>query len=417
MERQMSQARITERPRGPDLSGLKIDERQRRDAGRPRWPRVFGVGLAAAIIAAAAVVFILWERTPVVEVASARTDEGGRPALLNASGYVTPRRRATVAAKITGRVNEIFAEEGMHVRQGQVLATLDDADARARLTSAVADRDATAAALGDLRVNLANAERDRRRGEELLKRRVMSEEEFDRARTAEESLRARIKLASAQVSAAEARIRVAQQDLDNCTVRAPFAGVVVSKDAQVGEMVSPVSAGGSFTRTGIATIVDMDSLEIEVDVNESYIARVKPGQPVTAVLDAYADWQIPAKVRTVIPTADRQKATVKVRVAFDRLDPRILPDMGVKVTFFGEEASHPADGGARVRVPRAALHVQGDSPAVFVYHDGRVDRRAVRLGQVRGDEQEVIAGLSDGEQVVTTGLGELRDGQRAQLKR
>jgi RND family efflux transporter MFP subunit len=417
MERQMSQARITERPRGPDLSGLKIDERQRRDAGRPRWPRVFGVGLAAAIIAAAAVVFILWERTPVVEVASARTDEGGRPALLNASGYVTPRRRATVAAKITGRVNEIFAEEGMHVRQGQVLATLDDADARARLTSAVADRDATAAALGDLRVNLANAERDRRRGEELLKRRVMSEEEFDRARTAEESLRARIKLASAQVSAAEARIRVAQQDLDNCTVRAPFAGVVVSKDAQVGEMVSPVSAGGSFTRTGIATIVDMDSLEIEVDVNESYIARVKPGQPVTAVLDAYADWQIPAKVRTVIPTADRQKATVKARVAFDRLDPRILPDMGVKVTFFGEEASHPADGGARIRVPRAALHVQGDSPAVFVYHDGRVDRRAVRLGQVRGDEQEVIAGLSDGEQVVTTGLGELRDGQRAQLKR
>jgi RND family efflux transporter MFP subunit len=193
--------------------------------------------------------------------------------------------------------------------------------------------------------------------------------------------------------------------------------VVVSKDAQVGEMVSPVSAGGSFTRTGIATIVDMDSLEIEVDVNESYIARVKPGQPVTAVLDAYADWQIPAKVRTVIPTADRQKATVKVRVAFDRLDPRILPDMGVKVTFFGEEASHPADGGARVRVPRTALHVQGDSPAVFVYHDGRVDRRAVRLGQVRGDEQEVIAGLSDGEQVVTTGLGELRDGQRAQLKR
>jgi RND family efflux transporter MFP subunit len=417
MERQMSQARITERPRGPDLSGLKIDPRQRRDAGRPRWPRVFGVGLGAAIIAAAAVVFILWERTPVVEVASARTDEGGRPALLNASGYVTPRRRATVAAKITGRVNEIFAEEGVHVRQGQVLATLDDADARARLTSAVADRDATAAALGDLRVNLANAERDRRRGEELLKRRVMSEEEFDRARTAEESLRARINLAEVQVRASEARIRVAQQDLDNCTVRAPFAGVVVSKDAQVGEMVSPVSAGGSFTRTGIATIVDMDSLEIEVDVNESYIARVKPGQPVTAVLDAYADWQIPAKVRTVIPTADRQKATVKVRVAFDRLDPRILPDMGVKVTFFGEEASHPADGGARVRVPRAALHVQGDSPAVFVYHDGRVDRRAVRLGQVRGDEQEVIAGLSDGEQVVTTGLGELRDGQRAQLKR
>jgi len=417
MERQMSQARITERPRGPDLSGLKIDERQRRDSRRRRWPRAFAVGLGAVLMVSAAVVFILGDKTPVVEVATVREDRGGRSALLNASGYITPRQRATIAAKITGRVNAIFAEEGVHVQPGQVLATLDDVDARARLASVGADRDATAAALGDLRVNLANAERELWRIEALRARELVSQQDRDQARMAVDSLRARIKLASAQVSAAEARIRVAQQDLDNCTVRAPFAGVVVSKDAQVGEMVSPVSAGGSFTRTGIATIVDMDSLEIEVDVNESYIARVKPGQPVTAVLDAYADWQIPAKVRTVIPTADRQKATVKVRVAFDRLDPRILPDMGVKVTFFGDETSHPADGGARVRVPRAALHVQGDSPAVFVYHDGRVDRRAVRLGQVRGDEQEVIAGLSDGEQVVTMGLGELRDGQRAQLKR
>jgi RND family efflux transporter MFP subunit len=417
MERQMSEARITERPRGPDLSGLKIDERARRDPGRRRWPRAFALGLGAVLLISAAVIFVLVEKRPMVEVATVRADQGGRSALLNASGYVTPRRRATIAAKITGRVNEIFAEEGLHVQPGQVLATLDDADARARLTSAVADRDATAAALGDLRVNLANAERELWRMEALRARELVSQQDRDQARMAVDSLRARIALASAQVSAAEARIRVAQQDLDNCTVRAPFAGVVVSKDAQVGEMVSPVSAGGGFTRTGIATIVDMDSLEIEVDVNESYIARVKPGQPVTAVLDAYPDWQIPAKVRTVIPTADRQKATVKVRVVFDRSDPRILPDMGVKVTFYGEEASDPADGGARVLVPRAALRVEGGSPAVFVYHDGRVERRAVRLGQARGDEQEVIAGLSDGEQVVTTGLGELRDGQRAQLKR
>jgi RND family efflux transporter MFP subunit len=363
------------------------------------------------------VIFVLSARTPVVEVATVHADRGRRSALLNASGYVTPRRRATIAAKITGRVNVIFAEEGMHVQPGQVLATLDDADARARLASAVADRDATAAALGDLRVNLANAERELWRMEALRARELVSQQDRDQARMAVESLRARIVLASAQVSAAEARIRVAQQDLDNCTVRAPFAGVVVSKDAQVGEMVSPVSAGGGFTRTGIATIVDMQSLEIEVDVNEAYIARVKPGQPVTAVLDAYADWQIPATVRTVIPTADRQKATVKVRVAFDGLDPRILPDMGVKVTFFGEEANHAADGGAQVLVPRAALRVEGGSPAVFVYRDGRVERRAVRLGEARGDQQEVIAGLSDGEQVVTTGLGELRDGQRTQLKR
>jgi len=408
---------MTEEPRGLDLSGLKIDERARRDPGRGRWLRVFALGLGVVLLGSAAVFFVLQEKTPIVDVATVHADRGGRPTLLNASGYVTPRRRATIAAKITGRVHEIFAEEGMSVRAGQVLATLDDADARARLTSAVADRDATAAALGDLRVNLANAEREWRRMEALRARELVSEQDRDQARMAVDSLRARIALASQQVTAAEARVQIAQQDLDNTTVRAPFAGVVVSKDAQRGEMVSPVSAGGGFTRTGIATIVDMDSLEIEVDVNEAYIARVKPGGPVTAALDAYPDWHIPGKVRTVIPTADRQKATVKVRVAFEQLDPRILPDMGLKVTFWGEEADARADGGPRVLVPRAALRVEGDGPAVFVYHDGRVQRRAVSLGQARGDAHEVIAGVSEGEQVVTTGLAALRDGQRAQLRR
>jgi RND family efflux transporter MFP subunit len=417
MARLQSPPGITERPRGPDLAGLKIDASLRRDSGRHRWPRLVVVVLAVAILASAAVMYLLWERTAVVEVATARADQGGRPALLNATGYITPRRRATVAAKITGRVNQIFVEEGMQVQANQVLATLDEADARARLASAEADRQATAAALGDLRVNLANAERELWRMQTLRARDLVSQQDHDHARMTVESLRARIALATAQVSAAEARIQVAQQDLDNCTVRAPFAGVVVSKDAQVGEMVSPISAGGGFTRTGIATIVDMASLEIEVDVNESYIARTKPGQPVTAVLDAYPDWPVPARVRTVIPTADRQKATVKVRVAFDQLDPRLWPDMGVKVTFLGDEVSQPPEGGVRVLVPRSALHRDGGTAVAFVYRDGRVERRAVLLGQARGDGQEVMAGLSAGEQVVTTGLAELRDGQRARRKR
>jgi multidrug efflux pump subunit AcrA (membrane-fusion protein) len=239
----MPEARITEQPRGPDLSGLKIDERARRDPGRRHGPRAFAVGLGAVLLVSAAVLFVLREKTPVVEVATVHADRGGRSALLNASGYVTPRRRATIAAKITGRVHEIFAEEGMHVQPGQVLATLDDADARARLVSAVADRNATAAALGDLQVNLANAERERRRMEALRARELVSQQDHDQARMAVDSLRARIVLVGEQVSAADARIRIAQQDLDNCTVRAPFAGVVVSKDAQRGEMVSPVSAG------------------------------------------------------------------------------------------------------------------------------------------------------------------------------
>jgi RND family efflux transporter MFP subunit len=410
----MRQTRTTDGPHGPDLSGLKIDERAPGGRRGFTWRRLVVAGLGSALLVAAGL-FALQERTPVVEVGAVHAAQAGRPTLLNASGYVTPRRRATVAAKITGRVNEVFAEEGRRVQTGQVLATLDDADARARLASALAERAATAAALGELRVNLANAEREHRRTEAMRQRGLVSEQAHEQARMTVDSLRARMALVGEQVKAATARVHVAQQEVDNCTVRAPFAGIVVSKDAQRGEMVSPISAGGGFTRTGIATIVDMESLEIEVDVNESYIARVKPDGPVTAVLDAYPDWQMPAQVRTVIPTADRQKATVKVRVTFERLEPRILPDMGVKVTFLGEEP--PADGGARLLVPRAAVQQEDGNSVVFVYRDGRVERRAVRLGEARGSAHEVVAGLSAGEQVVVAGLAGLRDGQRAQLKR
>jgi RND family efflux transporter MFP subunit len=397
----------------PDLSALRIDERARR--GQPRKGRRALVAAVVALLLLGGAAYAFFrEQTPEVQTVTVRADQGGRPALLNASGYVTPRRRATVAAKITARVNEMLAEEGMRVEAGQVLARLDDSDARVRLAAAVADRDAMAATLGDLRVNLANAEKDLARWRDLYARNLIAEQQLDTARTTVDSFKARITLAREQVAASEAKIRMAQQDLDNCIVRAPFDGIVVSKDAQRGEMVSPVSAGGGFTRTGIATLVDMSSLEIEVDVSETYIARVQAGQPLTAVLDAYPDWQIPAKVRTVIPTADRQKATVKVRATFDRLDPRILPDMGVKVTFLGDA---PAPAAApRVLVPKSALVDEGGTPVVFLYQDGRVERRAVGLGQARGNEQEVIAGLKDGDQVVV-GARDLRDGQRVTAKK
>ncbi|MGB9103458.1 MAG: efflux RND transporter periplasmic adaptor subunit [Terriglobales bacterium] len=401
----------------PDLSPLKIDERARASGGRRKFLPWFAAVLGAVLLVSALVI-VLQRQAPLVEVAVARTSgDNDRVALLNASGYVTPRRRATVAAKITARVTRMNAEEGMRVQQGQVLALLDDSDARVRLNSAIADRDATSAALQDLEVNLANADRELHRTQALETGGVASPQALDLARTTADSYRARIALAKEQIRAADARIKVAQQDLDNCTVRSPFDGIVVSKDAQVGEMVSPISAGGGFTRTGIATVVDMNSLEIEVDVNESYIARVASGQPVAATLDAYPDWKIPCKVRTVIPTADRQKATVKVRISFDKLDPRILPDMGVKVAFLSDEPAAKQTAARQVVVPKSAVRDEGGQQAVFIYKDGRVERRAIRAGGTRGEDQVVLAGVSDGDQVVVGGAERLHDGSRVGIKK
>ncbi len=376
----------------------------------------------ASIVAAA---FAFRNQKPVVEVAAAaKPDAGGRQALLNASGYVTPRRRATIAAKITGRVTGVFFDEGTRVAEGQLLATLDDLDVKRSLDSAKADRDASRAAIADYEVQLKNAQILLHRAEQLQKAGVQTQEALDNATTGADSLKAKIELANQQVAASEARIGVAQQAVDNCTIRAPFAGIVVSKDAQVGEMVSPNSAGGGFTRTGIATIVDMNSNEIEVDVNESYIARVVPGQQVTATLDAYPDWQIPSKVRTVIPTADRQKATVKVRISFLKLDPRILPDMGVKVAFLEEEKPLPK-GKAKdqEKAPQAVAYipksaVRSDSSASFVYlvREGKVERRAVSLGKDRGTEVAVLSGIAPGDSLVVKGPEGLHDGDRVEIR-
>jgi RND family efflux transporter MFP subunit len=401
----------------PDLSALRIDEGARKPRGGPKWPRWVAAAVGLVLLISAAV-YAVRGRTPLVEVTAAQAPSaGGEVALLNASGYVTPRRRATVAAKITARVTQMYADEGMHVKEGQILALLDDSDYRVRLNSAKADRDATAAQLQDLQVQLANAEIELHRTQQLTKQGVSSPEALDNARTTADSLRAKIAMTKGQIQASEAKIRVAQQDLDNCTVRAPFAGIVVSKDAQVGEMVSPNSAGGGFTRTGIATIVDMKSLEVEVDVNESYIARVRPGMPVTSVLDAYPNWQIPSKVRTIIPTADRQKATVKVRIAFNQLDPRILPDMGVKVTFLGNEGRAANSEGVKVLVPQTALRNENGSQVVYLYKEGHVERRAVGVGETRGSDTEITAGVAPGDQVVISGFDGLRDGKRVEIRR
>ncbi|HZV60385.1 MAG TPA: efflux RND transporter periplasmic adaptor subunit, partial [Candidatus Eremiobacteraceae bacterium] len=333
-------------------------------------------------------------------------------------GYVTPRRRATIAAKITGRVTGVFFDEGTVLREGQLLATLDDSDSRRILETAKANRDSAQAAIADYQVQLKNAERTLRRAEQLQKAGVQTQEALDNAATTVDSLKAKIELAKQQVSGSEAHIREAQQAVDNCTIRAPFAGIAVSKDAQVGEMVSPNSAGGGFTRTGIATVVDMKSLEIEVDVNESYIARVTPHMRVEAVLDAYPDVKFDGVVRTVIPTADRQKATVKVRISFVKLDPRILPDMGVKVTFLEDQPKQNANAApAAALAPSVALHDENGSKIVFLFRNDHLERRAVSIGAVHGSDTEIIAGLMSGDMVVVKGPDNLHDGQAVEIKK
>lgn len=412
----------------PDLSSLRISD-TKRTAGRSsrRWIWIALGVILLGLLAAAASAFR--NRKVDVEVATASRPATGPTGVLNASGYVTPRRRATIAAKITGRVTGVFFDEGTRVTDGQLLATLDDSDARRALDSAKADRDSSQAAIADYEVQLKNAEIELRRTQQLVKDGVSTQQALDSAVMSADSLRAKISLAKQQVVAADARIREQQQAVDNCTIRAPFAGIVVSKDAQVGEMVSPVSAGGGFTRTGIATIVDLHSNEFEVDVSEAYIARVSANQPVNAVLDAYPDWTIPGKVRTVIPTADRQKATVKVRISitepdhqrpFDPAkDPRILPDMGVKVTFLELEpkAGAKQESKAVALVPQKAVRQDNGSKYVFVVKNDMLERRAVTTGEERGSDVEIIAGVQPDTVVVVGGPDGLRDGQSVQVQK
>lgn len=400
----------------PDLSALRIEESARKTGTSAKTVRhVLFVFVILAIASGSAVAF--FNRPVQVEAVTVyRPLTTGPSTLLNASGYVTPRRRATIAAKITARVVEMLAEEGMVVETGQLLAQLDDTDAKKRLLVAKTARDVAVASVKNLEIDLVGAERELNRQKRLRESGVASEQTLDNAVTSTDSLRARLLVAQQQVRSAEANIAIAKLDLDSCAVRAPFAGVVVSKDAQVGEMVSPISAGGGFTRTGIATIVDMSSLEVEVDVNESYIARVKPGQRVTATLDAYPEWRIAAKVRTVIPTADRKKATVKVRIAFDELDPRILPDMGVKVAFLADRPQNRDNTKPSLVVPKAAVREEDKKPIVYVVSDNRLERRAVTIGDPRDDTIEIIAGLTDGERVITAGPDELIDGQKVRIK-
>ncbi|HXU33757.1 MAG TPA: efflux RND transporter periplasmic adaptor subunit [Thermoanaerobaculia bacterium] len=397
----------------PSLEGLRIDRAEDRGSGgRGRW-----IVLGLLVLAAALGIYFWLSRPRAIEVETAAAVEvpsGSVAAVLNASGYVTARRQATVSSKITGKVIEVLVEEGMAVTEGQVLARLDPATVDREVALGEAQLAATRRALDETEVRRKEAEVNRRRARQLFDQAVGSQADADAADAAADSLAARLASQREDVKVAERQLSLRRQDREDTVIRAPFSGVAISKDAQPGEMISPVSAGGGFTRTGVCTVVDMKSLEIEIDVNESYINRVKPGQKAEAALDAYPDWKIPATVITTIPAADREKATVRVRVGFDQLDPRILPDMGVKVAFLGDgggaaEASEAA-AKPRVRVPKAALRGTSGERVVWVVANGRTERRAVKVASDQADPVEVLSGLSSGERVVVAGPADLAEG-------
>jgi len=399
------------------LDQLRIDRGT--DPARAGHGRMWLAAGAAAL--GLSLVLWFWLRptgVPIhIAVAQTVTQEGAAAgSILDASGYVVARRQATVASKITARMVELDIEEGERVKAGQIIAKLDDTNIRAALAQAGAQLSFAKAGLEETQVNLTNAQRDYDRQTSLSKGHFVSQSAVDNAQTTVDALRAQLATQRRNVEVAGRGVNVAERNLDDTIVRAPFSGIVTVKAAQPGEIVSPISAGGGFTRTGIGTIVDMDSLEIQVDVNENFINRVQSDQTVTAKLNAYPDWQIPAHVIAVIPTADRSKGTVLVRIGLDQKDARILPEMGVRVAFLADAAK---DGGrpvTGVSLPAAAVQASGSTGVLFVVRDTTLERRAVRLGAGNGDRVTVISGLAPGERVAVGDVKELKDGAKIRIE-
>ena len=399
------------------LKSLKID----RSAPPPPSSRKgLWIGLAVAgvvVLAAAGAWFALGRDKPLEvrtsEVVAIGNGGASSASVLDATGYVVARRMATVSAKITGKVREVLIEEGMRVEAGQVMATLDpiDADAQRRLYASQAE--AARSQIGSVGAQLREAEANAQRLGSLVGQQLVSRAQYDQAIAQRDALRAQLAVAQRNAQVASEQLRVSDINLDHTVVRAPFDGVVIAKAAQPGEIVSPLSAGGGYTRTGIGTIVDMNSLEVEVEVGEAYIGRVKPGMRTETVLNAYQDWKIPGKVIAIIPAADRGKATVKVRVGLDaKGDPRIVPDMGARVGFLEEAKPAQPDAKPGVLAPANAIVQRGGKDVAFVVEGEQAMQRDVKLGRSLGDDREVLSGLSGGDAVVLDPPEQLADGAR-----
>jgi RND family efflux transporter MFP subunit len=402
----------------PTLDDLRIERRPERTGTSKSW--LAAVVVVLAVLAGAAVWWHGRVETVEVRTVPARATGGGgaERTVLNASGYVTARRQATVSAKVTGKVIEVNIEEGMKVKEGQVLARLDDSNIRTSLDVAQAQLDSSRLSVEETRAQLKQAEQAFARETELAKQKIASQADLETAEANATMLRQRLRRQELDITTGERQVTLWNRQIEDMVIRAPFDGVVTTKNAQPGEMISPISAGGGFTRTGIGTVVDMTSLEIELDVNESYINRVEPAQAAEAALDAYPEWKIPCKVIAIIPTADRQKATVKVRVGFDKLDPRILPDMAVKVAFHETAGAPAAAALARsVVVPKSALQNQDGHDVLFAVENGRAERRAVTVSEAQGEDAVLSAGVSAGEKVIIEAPAGLKSGAAVKEKK
>ncbi|MGE4071755.1 MAG: efflux RND transporter periplasmic adaptor subunit [Lysobacterales bacterium] len=400
-----------------DLLGqLQIDRSARdeappRSGGVPWWVLLLVIAVGAGawwfLGRAPAAISV---KTALVQAASAAPVSSS---VLDASGYVVARRQATVSSKVTGKVETVLIEEGMRVEEGQILATLDDTQQSAQLALSQAQLSSARSQLAEIEASLRQAQADYQRQQEIYARKLGTAAQLDAARAAAETLSARLASQRRQIKVAEESLALSQVSMDDTVVRAPFAGVIIAKAAQPGEMISPISAGGGFTRTGIGTVVDMDSLEVEVDVNEAFIGRVQDGMPIEATLNAYPDWKIPGDVIAVIPAADRTKATVRVRVSLGVKDPRIVPEMGVRVRFLesrakADEPKKPQLSG--VLVPRSAVVEAEGKARVYVVENERASLREVSAGATIADFRNITAGLVAGQTVIVDPPADLADG-------
>jgi RND family efflux transporter MFP subunit len=408
------------------LRQLRIDRDKRvpEETRAPRWWWIAGI-LGLFIVLGAGSYVWLRSAVPAVKVVVARAVSTGTGAagasILDASGYVVARRQATVSAKITGKLDQLFIEEGQHIKENEIVARLDDTNAAAALLQAKAAVTQAEATLAQAKAAADDIAPIYRRNQQLTEAGVLSKAALEASKADYDAKQTDLAVAKGNLAVRQAALQVAQREEDDTIVRAPFTGVVTTKNAQPGEIVSPLSAGGGFTRSGICTLVDMDSLEVEVDVSENFISRVHADGPAVLKLNAYPDWQIPAYVIAVVPTADRSKATVKVRVGFKSRDPRILPEMGARVSFLSETSRSGSGGSAAggVVLPPEAVRQSADAGAnagiVFVLHDDAVERRVVKLGARREDGQIVLSGVSPGERVAIGDFAKLADGTRVNV--